>query len=145
MRTGHASVIIARAPETVFDFMLDVTRAHEWRYLLTRMEQVSDEPMSAGSRVRIHFQSGDRKYVQEITLAECVRPRLQTWVNDAHDDFRLAVTFTLAGEGGGTRVTVDADTQGKRLSTKLLVPLVGRSHRERFSNTLDRLKLAVER
>ena len=143
MKTAHASIVIARPPEAVFDFMLDLSRAPEWRYLVTRVELVGDSPVREGSRTLFHFQSGGKQYAQEVVVAECVRPRAQTWVNDS-DGFRLAVKFTLAAEGGGTRVTVDTDTRGTRLSTMPLAFLVGRAHPERFANTLSRLKQAME-
>ena len=143
MKTAHASIVIARPPYAVFDFMLDVSRAQLWRYLVTRVEYVDSGPPHQGSRTRFHFESGGKQYTQEVVIAELERPTRQTWVNDA-DGFRLAVRFTLHADEGGTRVTVDADTRGTRWSTKPLVMLVGRGHPERFANMLNRLKLAVE-
>lgn len=143
MRTARAEIDIDRPIDAVFDYMLDPVRAPAWRALVTRLVPVDDAPMRTGSRAMLHFETGGEVRVQEITLSACERPVRQRWQNTS-DGFQLDVEFTLASQGTRTRVTVTADTTGTRLSTRLLVPFVTRAHRERFRDTLVRLKRGIE-
>jgi hypothetical protein len=143
MRTAHESIHIEAPPGAVFDFMCDVEQAPRWRYLLTRMEVIDERPIVSGSKFRIHFESEGRTRSQEIVLAVSERPSRQVWINDS-EGFHVEVRFSLMSESSGTRVDLDVNVSGQRLSTKLLVPLVTRSHRNRYAGVLQRLKQAVE-
>lgn len=143
MKTADHTVHVARDIHAVFEFLRDPAQAPRWRYLVTRMEPTGPLPLERGAHVQLWFQSGGQERMQEITLEECESPTLQVWRN-VSDGFDLQVRFVLAPQGRSTNVRVVVATSGTRLGTKLLLPIVTRSHRARFADTLDRLKRALE-
>jgi hypothetical protein len=143
MITARRSITIARSPEVVFDFMLDLSLASRWRPMISSMETVDGAPPREGSRITIQFWSGGREQTQTTTLDVCDRPRRQAYVTDARS-FLLRVEFDLHADGPNTVVDLTARTVGQTLSTKLLIPLIRSGHRRRFRAMLEGLKREVE-
>lgn len=143
MTTARQSITIARAPEDVFDFMLDFSRASRWRPMISSMETLDGEQPHAGSRIRLRFWSEGREHTQETTLVVCDRPRHQTYVTD-QGTFVLRLDFELRPAPGGTLVLLTAQTTGRSLGAKLTIPLIRSGHRVRFRTMLEGLKREVE-
>lgn len=143
MKTADHTLHVARSINDVFEFLRDPAQAPRWRYLVTRMVPTGPLPLERGARLQLYFQSGGVERMQEITLEECDAPTMQLWRN-VSDGYDLRVRFLLSPRDRGTDLRVVVETSGTRLGTKFVLPLVTRGHRDRFADTLARVKRALE-
>ena len=144
MRTAECSLEIRRPPQALHEFMLDLRYAPEWGELISRMEWIAGGP-HAGAKIRLHFWLEGREQTQEATLAEWEPGRRHVMVNDSDPGYHCAFSYNLEPMSGGTQVTITADVTGNTLAHRLLLPLIRKRHRVRFTRTLGRLKIAAEK
>lgn len=144
MRTAQCSLEIGQSPQALHEFMLDLRHVPEWGELVSRMEWIDGGPRP-GARIRLHFWLEGRERMQEATLAELDPGRRHVTVNDSEPGFHCVFTYDLEPTTNGTRVTISGDVTGRTLAQKLVVPLMRKRHRTRFTRTLERLKVAAEK
>ncbi len=60
------AVEIARSPEDVFDYCVDLTREPEWNPKAKRVEKVTDGPIGLGTRYEAEFLKGSPMTIELV-------------------------------------------------------------------------------
>jgi uncharacterized protein YndB with AHSA1/START domain len=139
----ESSITIDRSPERVASLFLDPEIAPLWNAGLERFEVVSKTPGMVGSRARLHYVQGARRYVMEDVLLE-VEPARRFLSRVCGDAIEAEVETLLVPTTGGTRVVVRWSGRGRRLILRLLLPLMRRSITGRTLADLEKLKELAE-
>lgn len=133
------SVVIACAPEDVFDYLSDHRSELEWNPTCQRMEKITDGPVGTGTRFRAKWRLSP---IVELVIVNYDRPR--TWT--AHNDGPLEVTMTVRLEpvDGGTRLSSDFDIRPHG-PLRLFFPLLLRRLRAEERANMGHIRVALER
>mgnify|MGYP001085857770 CR=1 FL=1 len=115
-----------------------------WNAGLERFEVVSKTPGLVGSRARLHYVQGGRRYVMEDVLLE-VEPARRFLSRVCGDAIEAEVETLLVPIQGETQVVVRWSGRGKRLILRLLLPLMRRSIARRTLADLEKLKRLAEK
>jgi len=90
------SVDIDRAPETVFDYLVDMRNELKYNPDVESMEKITEGPIGVGTKFRAKWkQSG-------VIIAECIqfdRPRSWTYRNGGPVSVDLHISVSPRGEG----------------------------------------------
>jgi hypothetical protein len=111
------SVEIARSPEVVFDFIVDMTNELKWNPAVKFMEKLTDGPAGQGTKYRAQW-AGSPIVVTECTRAE--RPKHVTLVNGGPISVNLDVSLTPTAHGTRLDARFDATPHG---FMRLLFPI----------------------
>ena len=127
MPAVEESVVIARPPQEVFDFLARFENLSAYDAFVTASGPVGDGPPGLGTRGwgRTRFMGQQFDWMVEFTEFEPPRRMASRSVDGKRD---LTATFTLESAGGGTRVTERLETEARMagLLGKLPDPLVKR-------------------
>jgi hypothetical protein len=141
--TVHGSVGIDRRPEHIARILLDPEKAPLWNTGLERFEVLSEAPGLAGSRARLHFVQGRRRYLMDDVLLE-VEPDSRFLSRVTGDAIEALVETRLEPSDSGTRVTVRWTGSGRSLAFRLALPLMRRSMARQIQVDLQKLKRLAE-
>lgn len=132
------SVLIARPPEVVFDYLTDLRHELEWNPQCRSMEKISDGPIGLGTKFLAKWKQSP---LIEVECTAFDRPRAWQYTNGGP----LAVVFdvTLTPEDGGARLSSHFVAQPLG-PMKLIFPLVLRSLRRAEKNNMRYIKEALE-
>jgi uncharacterized protein YndB with AHSA1/START domain len=122
MTTKTYSTHIDASPETVFDYVTDVTRHPEWAHEKIEIEREAGSANEAGAAFAytVHFM-GTTKGI--LTVKESVRPsRFVYECDDPSGHYRW--TFEIAPEDGGTRLTHRVEFLRESLRVKVMKPVM---------------------
>ena len=129
--TGSERVTIAAAPETVWPWIVDLTRHGSWSPKAYSVELLAGEAGTVGARYRSvgWVPPNEKDHVNDVVVTEVVPPsRFAFEATDASGTFHN--TFTLVASGKGTIVTsslVFPEMKGiSALMVPILFPLVGK-------------------
>jgi uncharacterized protein YndB with AHSA1/START domain len=139
----ESSITIDGSPERVASLVLDPDVAPLWNSGLERFEVLSKTPELVGSKARLHYVEGGRRYVMEDVLLE-VEPARRFLSRVSGETLEAEVETLLVPIEGGTRVVVRWSGRGKRLILRVLLPLMQRSIARRTLADLEKLKRLVE-
>jgi hypothetical protein len=141
--TVHCGIAIGCPPGQIARILLDPEKAPLWNTGLERFEVVSLAPGLVGSRARLHFMQGGRRYVMEDELLE-VEPDRRFLSRVCGDALKAEVETLLVPTESGTQVTVRWAGSGRPLIFRLLLPLMHRGIARQARVDLEKLKLLAE-
>ena len=141
MRTFTYTEHIERAPDAVFAFMMDFSKASRWRNLVRTMEIVGGGPPREGSQIAVTFDVAGRTQTVLSTLWAYDPPR-RIGQRNTQSGVTGTFEYRLDPDPAGTKVTFTADVTPHGLMW-LLFPLLLRGHRERYRDQLGNLKRAM--
>ena len=143
MRSYTYTIHIDRSPETVWAYMMDLSKAPRWRNLVRHVEVLTAGPVRVGSELKITFDvmGKVRKVVSEVWAFE---PARRFGVRNTEQNVSGVFEYTLAPDNAGTRVTFTCDIHPRGWMW-LVLPWLLRSNRMRYSQQLPNLKTEVER
>ena len=141
--TVLSSIIIARPPEDIARIFLDPEKAPRWNAGLERFEVLSETPGLVGSKARLHFVQGGRRYVMEDELLE-VEPERRYLSRVSGDMLEAEIETLLVPTDSGTLVTVRWTGSGKKPLLRLLLPLMRRSLARQTLADLTKLRELAE-
>jgi uncharacterized membrane protein len=137
------SIDISRPPEEVFAYVDDLSRHGEWQEQIQQTEVLTEGPTRVGSRARDRRKvpGGVREITYEITAHD---PPRSASFRGVDGPVRVVGTMTVTPSGGGSRVALDLDFEGRGLLGKLLVPMVRSQARKQVPRDQQRLKERLE-
>jgi len=135
-------VEIACSPETVFDYVADLSRHGEWQDQIVSVRVDTDGPTRVGSRATEtrRVPGGPREFTYEMTEFE--RPTRASF-RGLNGPVRPLGTLTIEPSDAGSRVTLKLDFEGHGIG-KLLLPLVRKDARKHVPNDQAQLKARLE-
>jgi uncharacterized protein YndB with AHSA1/START domain len=142
MRSFTYTIHIDRSPEQVWNYMMDFSQASRWRNLVRQVDVITNGPLRVGSELLVTFDvmGKVRRAVSEIWAFE---PARRFGVKNTEQRVTGVFEYTLTPEGNGTRVTFTCDIQPHSYMW-LLLPLLLRGNRRRYTQQLPNLKKEVE-
>jgi uncharacterized protein YndB with AHSA1/START domain len=139
----RTTVYIDRPPEEVAKAMQDPDKIILWTSDLERFEVITENPGLVGSKARLHYLQGGKRYVMEDHLLE-VEPNRRYLSRVCGDAIEAEVETILLPSGGGTQVSVRWAGSGRPFVLRLLLPLMRRTIAKQALADLTRLKELVE-
>ena len=138
----HASEHIDRPPEDVFAYITNLDNALEWLPAVTHLEQITQGPLSVGTRYRETRQVGDREGQVEMEVTEYDPPRRYA-VAFARGGYESTYRYTFEAESSGTRAELACVVSGRGLK-RLTAHIVARAMKRFDEGQLASLKAAIE-
>ena len=138
--TIENSIEIQRPPETVFAYLTNLDREHEWNKQIRQVEALTDGPLRAGSRYRVRFGRGVG--VSIIEYQDVDAPLSWTTTSTSR---RLDLQFagTITSVHGGSRVTMQT-TLLPHGPLRLASPLLNRTMHDSWNRHLSLVKSILE-
>lgn len=141
MLTYQSQVSIDRAPATVFEYLIDPKRQALWSDV--SMRQLTDGPLSTGSRMEITFGKGPLKATIGLELT-AVEPGHRMAFRSFSGPIRWDGEYRLnESTTNGTEISQQGQLTFSGL-WRLLEPLVGAEIRHGEVKELERLKAVIE-
>ena len=113
------SIEIARSPEDVFDFGVDLCNEREWNADLRSIERLTAGPIGVGSRYRAEWGSGG------LNMVECIayeRPTSWEYLSDSKRmQFGFQGRVTATADGAKLSVRMDLRPHG---AARLAMPIL---------------------
>jgi hypothetical protein len=133
------TIDIARSPEDVFDYCVDLTREPEWNAKAKRVEKLSAGPIGLGTRYEAEFLKGDPTTIEFVRLE---RPLAWESVGrsrrlDAKSEGRVSTTEH------GARLVMRMELRPTG-TLRLLLPILGRFMHKQQERNLATIKEALE-
>ena len=131
------SIELAQPPEAVFPWLLEEDKVPRWTGDLARYEQ--DSPLRTGAHVKQVLALGGSDLVLDLELIRYEPPRaieMRTSTNGVN----IVITYELAANGGGTRLTQTLDGKAKSLSARMVMPVVQGRLEKKVAGDLERLR-----
>ena len=135
------SIELSQPPEAVFPWLLEEDKVPRWTSGLSRYEQ--DSPLRAGAHVKQVIALGSSELVLDLELTRYEPPRAvdsKTSTNGVN----LTITYALAANGGGTRLTQTLDAKAGSLTARMLIPVVQGRLEKKVTGDLERLRSVLE-
>lgn len=140
MPVVEESVVIARPPQEVFDFLSRFDNIALYDSSVTTSEQVGAGPVAEGTRGRGTSKVMGRRFDWTVEVAEFDPPRRMV-SRSVEGKLNFTVTFTLEPADAGTRVTqrIDAESGLGGIFGKIADPLVERAQGRTVRANLETL------
>jgi uncharacterized protein YndB with AHSA1/START domain len=143
MRSFLYAIHIDRAPETVWDYMMDPSKAPRWRNLVRSVEVLTPGPVREGSDLKVTFDVMGR--VRTVTSRVWAFERGRRFgVRNTESNVTGVFEYRLEPDGTGTRVQFSCDVRPHGFMW-LFLPLLLRGNRMRYAQQLANLKKEVEK
>jgi hypothetical protein len=144
MKTRGLAVVentidIARSPEDVFDYCVDLTREPEWNPKAKRVEKASAGPIGLGTRYEAEFLTGDPTTIEFVRFERPV----------AWDSVGRSRRLDARSEGrvsaleDGARLLMRMELRPKG-TLRLLLPILGRFMHKQQERNLTAIREALE-
>jgi uncharacterized membrane protein len=130
---------IARAPEDLFDYWVDLEREPEWNPKAKRVTKVTEGPIGVGTRFEAEYLKGDAMTIEYVRVERPV-----AWETVGHSP-RMEVKSegrSTATERG-TRLVMRMELSPKG-ALRLLLPILGRFMHKQQERNLAAIKRALE-
>ena len=105
----RVATTVAAAPDVVWAFVADPTRALHYMAGITRFEVVSDQPTGVGARYRVLVRVGSVEVGSLVEVVESVEARDLAWTSVTGVDQRLRWRLRPSADGRSTRVELRLD------------------------------------
>ena len=136
----ESSIWIARPPEDIWNYVVDVSNDTQWRKDVTDAQWDSSPPHGVGS-TGLHVVEGVGDWPWKVTDWE--EPRIMSWdvtggrFEGGHAGYRLAP------EGDGSRMTLHISVKRSALM-RILMLIMKRRFRRDLAADLEKLKVIME-
>lgn len=134
------AIEIARSPEDVFDYCVDLTREPEWNPKARRVEKISDGPIGVGSRFQAEFLKGSPMSIEFMRFE---RPLAwETSGRSARLDAKGEGRISATQRGAHLVIRMELTPKG---ALRFLLPILGRFMRHQQGRNLAAIKQVLER
>ena len=131
------SIEVARPVDAVFPWLLEEDKVPRWTGDLSRYEQ--DSPLRTGAHVKQVLSIGGSEFPLDLELARYEPPRAAE-MRTSTNGVSIVITYELAANGGGTRLTQTLDGKAKSLSARMIMPVVQGRLEKKIAADLERLR-----
>jgi uncharacterized protein YndB with AHSA1/START domain len=144
------SILIARPPEEVFDYLADIANHAEFSdHYLTRWHLTREDSYGTGAGARFHAEAPLSRFSwADVTITELQRPHriVELGRGGKFNRIRTTTIYSLRpGAGGGTEVELTADTEPVTLGDRIVESFGTRRWFKRNSRkALRRLRSILE-
>lgn len=136
----ESSIWIARPPEEIWNYVMDISHEVQWRTGVTNAQWVSDPPHGVGS-TGLHIAEVFGEVPWKVI--EWEEPQNVSWVFTGGRFKGVHGGYRVAPEDTGSRVTIHA--RAKRLSlAKIVMLIMKRSLNRQNTADLEKLKAIME-
>jgi carbon monoxide dehydrogenase subunit G len=139
---SSASIHIDRAPDEVFDFVMDVPNDARWRTGVVEAAFTSDGPVRVGSTGYDAVENGSKR-MEATWEVVAFEPGAHARWNLTSGPIRGTGGYLCEPEGDGTRFTLEADVRGGG-AYALLGPVFGIIGRRQNRRDVAGLKALLE-
>jgi uncharacterized protein YndB with AHSA1/START domain len=138
----HEVTIHINSPvEKVYRFLVDAKNLRTWQSNLVENEQLTKEPMSAGTRFREVRRMGPRQSEIQVEITD-FEPNIR-FATKTLTQPQVTVTYTFEPEGGGTRLT-NKFVMSTSEDMRLLEPSLADSIKKDTDSDFEKLKNVIE-
>jgi uncharacterized protein YndB with AHSA1/START domain len=102
-RSVRESVVLAAAPEEVWDTIMDPSKLESWVTTHDSYEGAASGPLSEGDAFTQKLRLAGKSFKVDWTVVEADRPEVARWQGDGPAGSSAKVTYKLTAEDGGTR------------------------------------------
>jgi hypothetical protein len=134
------AVEIGRSPESVFDYVTDISREFEWNPRTKRVAKLTEGPVAAGTRWEGEWVAGDPMLIDYVAF-----DRPTSWRSIGRSRGLVVVSagrVEPAGDGALLTLRVELEPRGR---LRLIAPLLGWIMRRRERKLLGAIKERLER
>jgi carbon monoxide dehydrogenase subunit G len=131
------SIELAQPPAAVFPWLLEEDKVPRWTSGLSRYEQ--DSPLRTGAHVRQVLALGGSELVFDLELTRYEPPRAVE-SRMSTNGVNITMTYELAPNGAGTRLTQTLEAKAGSLSGRMLIPVMQGRLEKKVTGDLERLK-----
>ena len=142
MRAFTYTVHIDRAPETIWDFMMDRRNSPRWNNLVRKVEVVTPGPTRVGTELLVTVDAGGKTLQVTSEVWACEPPRRYGVRNTRHNVTGV-FEYRLDPDETGTTVQFSCDIRPHGWMW-LTLPLLLRRDRLRYRDQLMNLKRLIE-
>ena len=137
------TIHIDRSPQAVFDFMMDFSKASQWRNLVRRIDVLTPGPLRAGSELLLTLDLLGKATQVPSEVWAYDPPRRYGFRNTANN-VTGTFEYQLEPENGGTRVRFTCDVRPHGWMW-LALPFLISSSRVRYADQLANLERVITR
>lgn len=131
---------IARSPEDVFDYCVDLAREPEWNPKAKRVEKITDGPIDLGTRFEGEFLKGNPMTIEYVRFERPV-----AWETSGHSrrmDAKGKGRISATAHGARLMMRMELSPKG---ALRFLLPILGRFMYQQQERNLAAIKQALER
>lgn len=136
----ESSIWIARPPEDIWDYLVNVSNDTQWRTGVTDAQWTSDSPHGVGS-TGLHIVEGIGDWPWRIT--EWEEPRTMSWEVTGGRFEGGHAGYRIAAEDAGSRLTSHARVKPS-VVMRILMLIMKRRMRRDLAADLEKLKTIIE-
>ena len=142
MASFQQSINVSASPETVYQYLADLTKHPEWAAHKLEVQPSSEGPAAAGSTYRaVGHEMGTHRATVKIT--ELSPERIAYEAEDDTGHFRHWISISAARDGG-TEITKGVEALRTNLMLTLLKPLMPMMVSRGLKGDLQRIKDRLE-
>lgn len=137
-------ILVARPPAEAFRYVAEFENTAEWDPGIAEATEVTEGPVHVGSRYDVVALFRGKRHRFRYTVTEMLDGRRIVLAGDGDKATSVDSIVVEPGDGGGSRITYEADIHLKglgRLAEPLLRPMLARTAAEALAGlkaTLDR-------
>jgi len=144
MRAYTFREYIDRLPQQVWDVLVNLEVAAQWRPLVKSMETEDGLRVHEGSRVRSTIEFMGQRQSRTSTTVTFDPPHRWTLHSSDRPQIEGLFEFSLEAQGTGTQVMTTLDLKAHGFVAWLFMPLIARGEKQRRAELLGNLKRFVE-
>lgn len=130
---------IARLPEVVFDYWVDLAREPEWNPKARRVQKLTEGPIGLGTRFEAEYLKGDTMTIEYVGFDRPVA--WETIGRSARLDVKGEGRISATKQGARLVMRMELDPKG---ALRLLLPIIGRFMHRQQERNLVAIKQALE-
>lgn len=130
---------IARSPEDVFDYWVDLGREPEWNPKAKRVEKLTGGPIGLGTRFEAEYLRGEAMTIEYVLFERPVA--WETVGRSPRLDVKGAGRITTTERGTRLVMRIELSPRG---GLRLLQPILGRFMRQQQERNLAAIRQALE-
>jgi ligand-binding SRPBCC domain-containing protein len=141
--TSEARVTINKPRDVVWAYFINQKNLKDWLPNVKSIENISGEPMTAGSKFKMTFEENGREIVMTETMTEVKEKEVFAFILE-NEVIKANDRITFIDKGNQTEVVENNTFEGGNIFWKSLFALMKSSFQKNSQASYDRLKTNIE-